>query len=530
NVEVQRIYANFHFSMGHHHTVLSTAQHVLSIAPSDIEMRFLEASCLHAMGRWAEAVRKYNDLMSLAPPPGTDPGRLYQAFYQREVALYMAARQSKPLSLFRPLDHLGPLFNEAWSKRMPPSMLFPGYELQKEGRAHGGTKRPGAAGEDDAVLPPPVLQVVGAAERLGALTAYDWHGFLPNMRQYRMAGLAMMDLRDLVRRTWAVMAEERDSVVESGANEQQAEGKRGSGGKRGQRRQQREQQEEEGGGEERKGGEGREPSTAVVWMDRLSESEQHATLDTPLMNGQSINARYSPYYNRTLHLLHALMLQRAPSAADRMEQLAVAGSVEEVWAVAGGDSWATIPCHSTASPGTLLNGTRITLSRTPTYYRLSINVFVTQQRIQQYNHEMDAAWKALCAAYLDSRLKESNITEYRHRIHRAILTLSFYWYQYGPLTRGTAMVGYVTMLGLFLAADMQVTANAPRGFQVDWEAILSPHVDSFIATVSPWLVPSIDYDCPIFHNLSSAPIAESLPSLQHVIHALTYSDKPAPAF
>ncbi|CAI5498478.1 unnamed protein product, partial [Closterium sp. Naga37s-1] len=66
----------------------------------------------------------------------------------------------------------------------------------------------------------------------------------------------------------------------------------------------------------------------------------------------------------TLHLLHALLLQRAPSAADRMEQLSVAGSVEEVWAVAGGDSWATIPCHSTASPGTLLNGTRITLSRT----------------------------------------------------------------------------------------------------------------------------------------------------------------------
>ncbi|CAI7767981.1 unnamed protein product, partial [Closterium sp. NIES-53] len=177
---------------------------------------------------------------------------------------------------------------------------------------------------------------------------------------------------------------------------------------------------------------------------------------------------------------------------------------------------------------TLLNGTRITLSRTPTYYRLSINVFVTQQRIQQYNHEMDAAWKALCAAYLDTALRESNITEYRHCILRAILTLSFYWYQYGPLTRGTAMVGYVTMLGLFLAADMQVTANAPRGLQVDWEAILSPHKDSFIAAVSPWLVPSIDYDCPIFHNLSSVPIAESLPSLLHVIHALSYSDKPAP--
>ncbi|CAI5498468.1 unnamed protein product, partial [Closterium sp. Naga37s-1] len=194
-----RIYANFHFSMGHHHTVLSTAQHVLSIASSDIEMRFLEASCLHAMGRWAEVVREYNDLMSLAPPPGTDPGRHYQAFYQYRMAgLAMMDILSGAL--------------ESLSPPRAPSPLLPSPS------------------------PPP--------------------GHHPH--QYRMAGLAMMDLRDLVRRTWGAMAEERASAVESGADEQQAEGKRGSGGRRGQRRQQREQQQqEEGGGEERKGGEGR---------------------------------------------------------------------------------------------------------------------------------------------------------------------------------------------------------------------------------------------------------------------------------
>ncbi|GJP51541.1 hypothetical protein CLOM_g10706 [Closterium sp. NIES-68] len=556
NADIHRIYANFQLSLGHHHTVLSTAQHTLSLAPSDIEMRFLEACSLHAMGRWAEAVLKYNDLMSLTPQPGTDPGKLYQAFYQRELAQYMAGRQSKPLALFRPCDHLGRLFNEAWSKRLAPSVLFPGYELQRGART---TRTTGDHGNAKAALPelsPALLLLLGAAERVGALTAYDWHGFLPNTRQYRMAGLAMMDIRDLVRHTWQRMADKRASQMGEGVA---AEGSGASEGRRGQRRQQREQQER---GEEGKGGGGMgdgargkrgrrrwgetvagwrevydrvvrwrqlaEPSTAVVWLDRLSGSEQHATLDTPLMNGQSINARYSPYYNRTLQVLQSLLLKDAPSE-NKKQQLAAAGSVEEVWAAVGADSWAMIPCHSTATPGMLLNGTRISLSRTPTFYRLSINVFATPARILQYDHEMDAAWKALCAAYLDSALRDSNLSEYRHRIHRAILTLTFYWYQYGPLTRGTAMVGYVTMLGLFLAADMQVTALAPRGLQVDWEGILSPHLDSFIAAVSPWLVPSIDYDCPILHDRPSVPIAESLPSLLHIIHALSYSAQPAPA-
>jgi hypothetical protein len=35
-----------------------------------------------------------------------------------------------------------------------------------------------------------------------------------------------------------------------------------------------------------------------------------------------------------------------------------------------------------------------------------------------------------------------------------------------PLARGTAVAGYITLLGLFLAANMKVTANIPKNFQV----------------------------------------------------------------
>ena len=35
-----------------------------------------------------------------------------------------------------------------------------------------------------------------------------------------------------------------------------------------------------------------------------------------------------------------------------------------------------------------------------------------------------------------------------------------------PLARGTAVVGYITLLGLFLAANMKVTTMIPKNLQV----------------------------------------------------------------
>lgn len=44
----------------------------------------------------------------------------------------------------------------------------------------------------------------------------------------------------------------------------------------------------------------------------------------------------------------------------------------------------------------------------------------------------------------------------------AILTYAYYWYNFMPLARGTAVVGYIVILGLFLAAGMPITAAIPK--------------------------------------------------------------------
>ena len=47
-----------------------------------------------------------------------------------------------------------------------------------------------------------------------------------------------------------------------------------------------------------------------------------------------------------------------------------------------------------------------------------------------------------------------------------ILTYAYYWYNFMPLARGTAACGYATLLSLFWAAGMPVTASIPKDYQV----------------------------------------------------------------
>lgn len=60
-----------------------------------------------------------------------------------------------------------------------------------------------------------------------------------------------------------------------------------------------------------------------------------------------------------------------------------------------------------------------------------------------------------------------------------------------PLSRGSAAVGFVVLLGLFLAANMEFTGSIPQNLQVDWEAILNFDPNSFTDSVKSWLNPSL---------------------------------------
>ncbi len=67
--------------------------------------------------------------------------------------------------------------------------------------------------------------------------------------------------------------------------------------------------------------------------------------------------------------------------------------------------------------------------------------------------ELAAAWEALVAALAAGD---------RPAAARAALGFAYVWYNFMPLARGTAVVGYITLLAVFLAAGMPVTAPIPE--------------------------------------------------------------------
>lgn len=67
--------------------------------------------------------------------------------------------------------------------------------------------------------------------------------------------------------------------------------------------------------------------------------------------------------------------------------------------------------------------------------------------------ELAGLWEAVVEAMVSADLL---------RVADATLRYAYLWYNFMPLARGTAVVGYITLLGTFLAAGMPITSPAPK--------------------------------------------------------------------
>ncbi|GBG82838.1 hypothetical protein CBR_g36368 [Chara braunii] len=286
-----------------------------------------------------------------------------------------------------------------------------------------------------------------------------------------------------------------------------------------------------------------EPCDTVVWVDLLSKEEFEAGFGshTPMVQGQSRIVRYYPNFARAFALMKQTMLEAGEvyngannpvSVSDTVlhERIIAAKDCKDLYPIVGEDFWVVTPCEGLHT-GKVLEGTRLTLQKSmmPSIrngYNFSIRTPGTPPRWADYDAELEAVWKELCDAVC-SRNAEEISKEEKTRIQDCILTLSFYWYNFMPLARGTAAVGYITLLGLLMACGLQPTARIPKGVQVDWEAILTRHPEQFISSIRTWLYPSITVvngaKCGACDSLPV--ISEALPTLADVIGALNRSVK-----
>ena len=83
------------------------------------------------------------------------------------------------------------------------------------------------------------------------------------------------------------------------------------------------------------------------------------------------------------------------------------------------------------------------------YFLFLTHVHLSRQCVQEFEH----LWIVLLDAFSSGD---------KPRIAHAALTYVYYWYNFMPLARGTAVTGYITLLAVFLAADMPITSFIPK--------------------------------------------------------------------
>ncbi|KAK9165906.1 hypothetical protein Scep_001097 [Stephania cephalantha] len=542
--------------MGEHRKAIKDLSTGLSIESSNIECLYLRASCYHAVGEYGEAVKDYDAVLELEIDSMEKFVLQCLAFYQKEIALYTASKVNSEFCWFDIDEDINPLFKEYWCKRAHPKDVCEKVFRQPPLR---DSLKKGRLRKQDFIVTKQKATLIQAADFLGKKIQYTCPGFLPNRRQHRMAGLAAIEIAQKVVKAWrSLQGEWKHSSRNSSKN-----------GKKARRKEKTHALSHNRGGagcstssssetssysiaEDKSPGNNMmswkevysiavkwrqisEPCDPVVWINKLSEEFNSGFgSHTPLIVGQAKVVRYFPNYQRVLTVAKRVMNETmyVYNAKDtiidisedgKLQDVLQAESCSDLYNAIGDTFWLATWCNSVAFEGKRIEGTRITLLKKAEQskaFDFAIRTPCTPSRWDDYDTEMAMAWEAVCNAYCGEAYGSTD-PGMLENVQDAILRMTYYWYNFMPLSRGSAAVGYVVLLGLFLAANMEVMASIPPGFQVDWEAILTSDPISFAETIKQWMCPSLK----ISNAWKDYPeVASTLPTTGSVVAALSYYD------
>eukprot|EP00026_Physarum_polycephalum_P002160 Phypoly_transcript_02165.p1 GENE.Phypoly_transcript_02165~~Phypoly_transcript_02165.p1 ORF type:complete len:924 (+),score=154.83 Phypoly_transcript_02165:113-2884(+) len=472
------------FGVGEHKRALDDLNIAVQLAPNNKDFRHMRAVAAQGLGLLTKAATDYSILFSGKPD--------HVAWYQYEVTLFVHHKLDKDLSSFNIDKEMDPYFKEGWCKRNHPATLSK-YKSQPPLNPKIPDVSPVAPSPDEKIL----IQEAGI---LGALLQYHAEGYLPNKRQQRAAGLAIIEIAQRLRNgIWKKTKKNSDLAPGPPSSLSKSDHKFGWRDLYDIAVKWRQYSE---------------PNDPVWWVDLLSP-EQFAEgfgSHTPMITGQTHVIRYYPMFERSFAIMKRLIPDQCNISEDAKREVEEAKECKDLHDIIRKDFYVVTPCHSTARPGSIMEGTRLTIQLSnPEGYEYSIRTPGTPPRWAEYNQEMTYVWELLTA-------EATNPNPDMEKVVEQILTLTFYWYNFMPLSRGTAAVGYMTMVAMFLAMGYQITAPIPENLQPDWEAILRPTPADFIQVIKPWLwtdAPRLERDIDTLPSCS-----KSISSIRKLIQVL----------
>eukprot|EP00727_Mastigamoeba_balamuthi_P006759 m51a1_g2703 putative tetratricopeptide repeat (843) ;mRNA; r:807055-809826 len=449
---VNHLRGNALFGAGRHAEAVTWFDQASKIDPRNTEHVFMRAVCRHGLGQLVAAASDYALVVSMKPD--------HTAWYMRECALLLRSRLSVPLRSFDYDGEVDPYFKEAWCKHHHPATLVR-YRPQPEPSPKDGLPLD-PSDVQPAPSSPELEALLKMADHLGSLMQYDSQGFMPNKRQQRSAGLAMIQAAQWLRNELGWMGRGLDQ--------------------NGQKRTQR-------GWRDLftalvRWRQIAEPNDPVWWVDRLSP-EQFAEgygSHTPMFTGQTKVVRYNSQWRRAFAVMRSLAPLPPTEGGLGVPEHVAESSKEplDLYQYFQRDFFVETPCKSTrpGGPSKPLEGTRLTVQAVQQGVEFSIRTPCTPPRWAQYDAELKAVWSELC-----DRACAGDCEGASALAMRAV----FYWYNFMPLSRGTAAVGFAFIQAVHLAVGVALEAPLPRGMQPDWEAILCPDPQGFSVALEAWL-------------------------------------------
>ena len=158
--------------------------------PNDRNCLLMKAVCMHSLGNLSGAVAEYSALLRV------DPG--HQCYYQRELVLYWHKKLDTKVHTYNPDVDLDAYFKEAYCKRHTTNHpRLCNYIPQKPISA----KIPDVKLSDKSASAE-MAKLVELSRRFGKLIQLRTPGFLSNLRQHRMCGLAIIHMAQQARAWW----------------------------------------------------------------------------------------------------------------------------------------------------------------------------------------------------------------------------------------------------------------------------------------------------------------------------------------
>eukprot|EP01121_Diplochlamys_sp_Union-15-3_P015540 TRINITY_DN5160_c0_g1_i1.p1 TRINITY_DN5160_c0_g1~~TRINITY_DN5160_c0_g1_i1.p1 ORF type:complete len:698 (-),score=134.14 TRINITY_DN5160_c0_g1_i1:20-2113(-) len=441
------------FGVGDHEGALTDLTEALKIEPQHIECRHLRAVVYHGLGMIRPAIEDYNKVI-LAKPD-------HFAWYQKECALYYHHHLDISRDTYNTDHDLEPNFKESWCKRNHPNTLT-GYHAQPP----IDPKIPDVQ-YSNTTTNPEMKALIEYSREIGKLLHLNCPGYLSNARQQRFCGLAAIELAQTLK---AVFKGKNEVPKNSASSTKDAH---------------------KFGWRDMydicvKWRQYSEPNDPVWWVDLLTPAQfaEGFGSHTPMVTGQTNVVRYYPEFKRAFGIMKSLIKDQCNIPTSMMKKVEEAKDCKELYDVMRRDFWVVTPCYSTATPEKVMEGTRLTLQYSaPEGYEYSIRTPGTPPRWVDYDLELNHFFDLLLQAGAQQNPDIEQVSD-------LILSITFYWYNFMPLSRGTAACGYVALLGMFLTFGIKITAPVPEGMMVDWEGILRPRPEDFIGALKSWMYPS----------------------------------------